>query len=160
MGGIPCTTCVKKNLECKTSIEQVGDEHPLPSNVPMDTVAEFIQDPAGDIRQPTVIPTGGLASLAVEEDEVNQINLELSSLMTTKMGTTRLGTAYFTHFHHRWPILHSRTYDEKLFPRLAICVNLMDFWLEGVVTGERAEIALSIHSRMMKWLVCELVIFS
>lgn len=79
-----------------------------------------------------------LESPDVALDEINFPDLERLTLAATKAFDSKPGEAYFTYFHHRWPIIHAPTYDEtRASPLLAKSVRMIDDWLGNDSTSRR-----------------------
>lgn len=63
---------------------------------------------------------------------------------------------YFTHFHHRWPILHAPTFEaETAHPVLLSCVAMIGTCIHG--TSDSKELAMSLHTRVVDWIFSRLV---
>lgn len=63
---------------------------------------------------------------------------------------------YFRQFHHRWPVIHAPTFDEKSDPPiLKSSIQMIGCWLENGPTSRNQ--AFYIHSRLMEIIMPRLV---
>jgi hypothetical protein len=73
--------------------------------------------------------------------------------------TSKYLDIYFTHFHHRWPILHSPTFEvETAPPVLLSCVIMIGACIHG--RRDSKELAVSLHTRVSDWIFPRLVYLS
>lgn len=63
---------------------------------------------------------------------------------------------YFTHFHHRWPVIHAPIFDaETAAPALLSCVTMIGACIHG--TSDSKEFAMSLHARVNDYIFARLV---
>lgn len=63
---------------------------------------------------------------------------------------------YFTHFHHRWPIIHAPTFESENAPQVLLsCVIMIGACIHG--TSDSKEVAMNLHTRVIDWIFPRLV---
>jgi hypothetical protein len=157
-GGNPCTTCSKKGVECKIQSRSNPQESPL--------ILEESIDPPNDnsaLTQVYVSSAHHLASLSnhstvITRQAIGQSgNVGLGQETSTKSFQHKVGEAYFTHFHHRWPILHASRLETHGTSMLKMSVDMINTWLGKDIATKRKETTLAIHRRLMNEVVPKLV---
>jgi hypothetical protein len=63
---------------------------------------------------------------------------------------------YFTYFHHRWPIIHSPSFDETSHPSVVVSsMRMIGAWISG--TQDSRWLATAMHERLMAHVIPQLV---
>jgi hypothetical protein len=76
--------------------------------------------------------------------------------LLSKPETAKYLKLYFSHFHHRWPILHAPTFDRETVPPVLLsCVTMIGACIHGAKGSK--ELAWSLHTRVIDYIFPRLV---
>ena len=115
------------------------------SKGPIDWSAVRIQN---DLPSASVTDDSSRGEYSVSENE--------NWLALSESETKKYLDLYFTHFHHRWPIIHAPTFEsENVPPVLLSCMTMIGACIHG--TSESKEIAMNFHTRVIDWIFPRLV---
>ena len=86
----------------------------------------------------------------------NQSTLEGNFPSLTGSETVKFMKLYFTHFHHRWPILHAPTFEAETAPPVLLwAVTMIGACIHG--TTDSKELAMNFHTRVDDYILPRLV---
>ncbi|RDL40952.1 uncharacterized protein BP5553_00931 [Venustampulla echinocandica] len=102
------------------------------------------------------------SSLSIQKDNANDTeslfpgtrsDLEVDS-MTPRAAdeqTEKYHAIYFTHFHHRWPVIHRPPYDRRpCDPVLKLSINMVGAWIDN--SQESKSYALATHNYLISYI--------
>lgn len=73
-----------------------------------------------------------------------------------KSETSKFMKLYFSHFHHRWPVLHAPTFEEETAPPVLLsCVAMIGAFIHA--TNESMELAIDLQNRVFDHIIPRLV---
>jgi len=126
-GEEPCQTCTKKSVECKYRTSQ----EPKTNDA---SIQESLRSTAQQEPTPTTLDKATrsvLSSMQIRSDQ----DLSAPVPQTEIKRNVLYVEAYFTHFHHRVPIIHRISHDDigrgYVQPLLLYSIEMMGAWLEG-----------------------------
>jgi hypothetical protein len=94
-------------------------------------------------------PTEGALIYPASKD--SQLPSDENWPVLSEQETLKYRQAYFTHFHHRWPIIHAPTFDrEHAPPVLFSCISMIGACITG--TEQAKASAMSLHHRVVDWI--------
>jgi len=163
-GDQSCSRCLKKGVKCiydqqdpplqrEALVEKSSEESTvIPSTAPL---ASSNIPPTAPV-QLSVVPNGenfaaqGLEwvlSSRIEKGSTSPWIRDDDPLGLSDFLMQKYAELYFSHFHHRWPIIHSPTWQADAPNIMASSVYMIGAWLEG--TRGSKEFAISKHGRLM-----------
>lgn len=168
-----CQPCLKKGIECQYRVPDEpspengqGNTHVVDDSKLKNLTLNADGGVGGDISSPPVKPllaAGDGRRIAISPSpHIDWTDVRLQMDVIPKPNLARNPAymdTYFTHFHHRFPVIHRPSYEDhgkaSVQPLLLSSIDMIGAWLYGTV--ESKDFAVVVHHKMVSQCLVEIV---